>query len=470
MLREQSTTVVKRGISRLVANGVTGALLLTTVVTWMGCNRKSGEGADSIANLIPACRMAIAAESRDSNLDGVQGAGDASGNLDRDIAQQQQLVRQGLQIPAGSVSGKDSNRALEQLGWMFVEKARRSFDSGYYKLAEACAECLDSKRPGGAEALLIRGHALNSLHRFSEAETVARQLVSMRGLHLDFGLLGDSLMEQGKLDDAIQAYQQMIDLKPGPHSYARAAHVRWLKGDLEGAIEMMKRASRSVGPREAEAAAWNYSRLAFYEFQAGELKTALLIADAGLALQPDYAPALLVRGRVLLASGRSGEAVEVLRSAARQNPLPEYQWTLAEALKVSGDVAGASAVEAELRQGGAASDPRTFALYLATSGESLDTALTLAQDELKVRRDVFTLDAAAWVMAANGRTSEARDLMRLAVAEGTSDARLFYHAGSIASLDGDRLEAKKWLVRADRLKQMLLPSERDRLKLLLAKV
>jgi tetratricopeptide (TPR) repeat protein len=353
---------------------------------------------------------------------------------------------------------------------MFVEKARRSFDPGYYKLAEACAECLDSRRPGSAEAQLIRGHALNSLHRFSEAETVARQLVSMRGLHLDYALLGDSLMEQGKLGDAIQAYQQMIDLKPGPHSYARAAHVRWLKGDLEGAIEMMKKAARSLGPAEGESAAWNYSRLASYELQAGNLKTALLVADAALELQAGYAPALLVRGRVLLASGKNREAVEALRSATSQNPLPEYQWTLAEALRASGELSEARAVESELEQNGATSDPRTFALYLATCGESVDTAVTLTQDELKTRRDVFTLDAAAWALASTGRTGEARDLIRLAVAEGTNDARLFYHAGSIASLDGDRLEAKKWLIRADRLKQMLLPSERSRLKLLLARV
>ena len=41
-------------------------------------------------------------------------------------------------------------------------------------------------------------------------------------------------MEQGKLSDAVEAYQQMMNLKPDLRAYARAAHMRWLKGDLDG--------------------------------------------------------------------------------------------------------------------------------------------------------------------------------------------------------------------------------------------
>ena len=56
----------------------------------------------------------------------------------------------------------------------------------------------------------------------------------------------------------------------------------------------------------------------------------------GADRQPDYAAALLARGRVLLAMKRTAEAVEALERAARLNPLPEYQWTLADALRASG--------------------------------------------------------------------------------------------------------------------------------------
>src|SRR5262249_23931771 len=162
-------------------------------------------------------------------------------------------------------------------------------------------------QPENAEALLIRGHSLNSLHKFKEAEAIARDLVARRGLHLDYGLLGDSLMEEGRLEDAIEAYQRMIDLKPGPYSYARVAHIRWLKGDLQGAIEMMRLAARASGPGESESAAWNYTRLALYEFQAGAVKVALAAIDAALQSKADYAPALLARGRLELSQGKVSE-------------------------------------------------------------------------------------------------------------------------------------------------------------------
>ena len=69
--------------------------------------------------------------------------------------------------------------------------------------------------------MLLRGHVLQNLHRFKEAEPLARELVARRGSPFDHGLLGDLLMEQGKLDAAIQSYQAMVDLKPDPQAYAR---------------------------------------------------------------------------------------------------------------------------------------------------------------------------------------------------------------------------------------------------------
>lgn len=67
---------------------------------------------------------------------------------------------------------------------------------------------------------------LHQLHRFKEAEALACQVVATRGSFLDYGLLGDALMEQGKLYQAELAYQKMMDLRPFYQSYARAAHVR----------------------------------------------------------------------------------------------------------------------------------------------------------------------------------------------------------------------------------------------------
>jgi tetratricopeptide (TPR) repeat protein len=312
--------------------------------------------------------------------------------------------------------------------------------------------------------MLLRAHVLQNLHRFKEAETLARRLVQERGLSFDYGLLGDALMEQGKLGDAVEAYQRMMNLKPDLRAYARAAHMRWLKGDLEGAIEAMQLAVSAASPSDAESASWVNTRLAFYAFQAGRINEAEQRCALALSLQSNYPPTLLLQGKILLSQSRFGEAVDALQSAVKLNPLPEYQWTLAEALGVAGKENEASEVEAQLCQRGATSDPRTLALYLATRRKSPDTALRLARAEFDLRSDVFTHDALAWSLAAAGKLTEAHGEMQRALAEGTQDARLFFHAGIIASQAGQSADAERWLRKASELSHLLLPSERNELR------
>ena len=373
---------------------------------------------------------------------------------DTEISQLQQRIREGRNVELW----------LDRLGWAFVAKARESFDPGFYKLAEQCARCIEKRNPQSQEAMLLRAHVLQNLHRFKESETLARRLVQQRGLSFDYGLLGDALMEQGKLNDAVEAYQQMMNLKPDLRAYARAAHMRWLKGDLEGAIEAMQLAVSAASPQDAESAAWVNTRLAFYQFQAGSVNEAEQRCALALSLQDNYPPTLLLQGKILLGQNRFGEAVDALRNATKLNPLPEYQWTLAEALRAAGKENEASEIEAQLCQRGASNDPRTLALYLATRHESPETALRLARAELDSRSDVFTHDALAWSLAVAGNLAEAQSEMQRALAEGTQDARLFFHAGVIASQAGHPADAERWLRKASELSHLLLPSERNELQ------
>jgi hypothetical protein len=53
--------------------------------------------------------------------------------------------------------------------------------------------------------------------------------------------------------------------------------------------------------------------------------------------------------------------------------------------------------------------------------------------------------------------------MDRALAEGTQDARLFYHAAQIAAHAGQPEDARRFQDQAFALKHLLLPSERERL-------
>jgi tetratricopeptide (TPR) repeat protein len=432
-------------------NHLLNLLLVMALSAGVGCRPKSeaarssgkgepsaSQGPPTASSALDPCALALAPHSGNAKVD-------------------QEIIRVQQQVP-GAVK---PDSLLEQLGWLFVEKARISFDPGYYKLAEQCAACLDLKRPGSLEAKLLRGHVLQNLHRFKDAQPLARELAAKRGLPFDFGLLGDVLMEQGRLNEAIDAYQKMADLRPDPQAYTRIAHIRWLRGDLEGAIEAIRPAARSTNPRDAESGAWTLSRLALYEWQAGNSAQARRSCEAALELQNDYPLALLVQGRMLSAEGKNAEAVEPLLRATAVNPLPEFRWVLAEAMRAAGMDTGADEMETRLKRSGAVEDPRTFALYLATRGEQPLLAVQLAERELRERADVHSHDALAWALAANGRWEEASQETTQALAEGTPDARLLLHAGVIATKLRRANNAHWYLGEAERFQQMLLPSERQ---------
>lgn len=365
-------------------------------------------------------------------------------------------------------SAPDPVPYLERLGWTFVQRARSTHDPGVYTEALESAACIEDRTPGAPEALLLRGHALFSLHRFAEAEAIGRELVARRGAWFDHALLGDTLFDQGRIDEAIACYERAMAERPGPQAYARAAQVRWITGDLEGAIEAMTLAARASDTRDPSSAAWFRSRLAQYEREAGHEDRAEAWIGSALALEPDHPSSLWTRGVARLAAGRAGEAIAPLARAVEVEPLPEYEWALAEALRAAGRAKDAAAAEARLVERGESEDPRTLALYLATTRRDPARALRLAERELVSRQDVLTLDVMALALERVGRIDEARSYSERALARGTRSARLYLHAAEIARAAGDAAMEARMGREARKLAHMLLPSERMQLDDLIA--
>ena len=71
--------------------------------------------------------------------------------------------------------------------------------------------------------------------------------------------------------------------------------------------------------------------------------------------------------------------------------------------------------------------------------------MALAEAELELRRDIYGYDALAWALLADGRAAEAREQMAEALALGTRDATLLYHAGMIELALGNDAAARTFL-------------------------
>ena len=259
-------------------------------------------------------------------------------------------------------------------------------------------------QPDDPAALLLRGHVLHQLHRFGEAEVdrpAPRDAARVRA-RLS-GCSATSLMEQGRVTEAADAYQKMIDLKPFYQSYTRAAHLRWLKGDLDGAIEMMHAAVKAASPRDPESVAWAYSRLAdvraparsagrrgAHDRRVAAVRARLRRGAARARPHPARAEEARRRGRDAGARGAPQSAARIPVGAGRRAALAEPRPTKPRRSKSSW-CATAARRSAHAR----ALSRRRGARTAAGRSSSPDASWRSA-------RDVFTLDALAWALASAG--------------------------------------------------------------------
>ena len=377
----------------------------------------------------------------------------------REVADAAQLDKN---VSASSVS-RSPRITPENEAWGYVAAARSTGDEKLYREALKIAHTLENAEATRLNGMLIRGHILHQMHRFHEARLLAAELVELRGMHCDHGFLGDVLLDIGDIDGAIGAYQQQMSLRPGLEAYARAAQVRWMKGQCEGAIDAMKMAANAGTTRNPEPLAWVLSTLALYQFQVGARDDALATIDAALEVVSGYPRALTVKGRILMATGHNAKAKSLLSDAAAKLPEPAVLWLLADCLVQTGESDRAVRIGQGIVRRGAKADPRTLSLYLATHRDSARKALALAQEEFESRQDIYTHDAIAWAALAVGDIGLAVTHMQHALAQGTQDARLFLHAGIIAEASGDAVESANHLRSANALRHMLQPSELQRL-------
>jgi tetratricopeptide (TPR) repeat protein len=336
------------------------------------------------------------------------------------------------------------------LGRAWVRKARETTDPGFYLNAKAAADLALDIDPNDPTALDLQGFVLMNDHKFEDARALAQRIVDSHPVDpAGYGTLSDALLELGRFDEAAAAAQKMMDLKPNLPSYSRASYLRWLQGDVEGAKRTVRLAIGSgADQRDPEPRAWVMVQAAMIFWHEGDIDGADTGFDAALVQMPDYPPALVGKGRVKLARGDGAGAAMLLRHAYDASPLVETAWLLGDALAIAGDDAGASDAYARVESTGRKTDPRTLALFWTTRNLHAEEALAMTDRERHVRGDLYTDDAYAWALYRNGRPAEAKSAIDHALAHGTRDARLLYHAGAIHIALGETSEGRALVAKA----------------------
>ncbi len=420
-------------------------LAALAVSVFSGCSEPKGSAK---ADLPPAVPAAIPAADSDASLPANQrlALAKATGTTlaDKSVTEAQKNVR--------------DNRAKDDawivLGRAWVRKARESADPGFYLNADACAAIVLERSPDQKLALDLRGLVLLNGHKFDEARALAVQVTHRHPEDpMAWGTLSDAYLEMGRYDEAADAAQKMVDLKPNLPSYSRASHLQWLRGDVVSARESVRRAldSGRAGKTDPEPGAWVFVQAATMFWHEGDYEGADAGFDKALERIVDYAPANVGKGRVAMAKGDARRAAELFERAWKVSPLVETAWLLGDAREAAGDAKGAAEAYANVEREGRRTDPRTLSLFLSSKARSAaeaEDALKLAREEYEVRKDIVTEEALAWALYRTGHIKEAKASITKARRLGTPDARLMFHEGAIRIAAGEPATGKRLVAAA----------------------
>ena len=166
---------------------------------------------------------------------------------------------------------------------------------------------------------------------------------------------------------------------------------------------------------------------------------------------PAYPYTLQNLARVKLEQRRYPDAITLLLQEQKVAPSDlEGLYLLARAEELSGRSGEAASryAEFETRAKALLNKPananRALIFYYADHAGDWPQALNVAQREIGVRHDVWTLDAYAWALYGNGHYAEANAQIEKALAVGVRSAQVFDHAGNIAFKLGKQAEASRY--------------------------
>lgn len=359
-------------------------------------------------------------------------------------------------------AAKDRNNPSNYsgLGAAYIQKTRETGDVTYYDLAEKALKQALTVRPDDRIVTIVTTRlALISLskHQFRDALAYAQQALDVgTGQLFPYAITGDAYLETGEYEKASLAYSKMAGLQGAAYPYSRLAALRFLRGDLLGAMEEMERGVEAllVGKAPRENVAWAETRLGEFFFHGGQLNDAADAYQNALQRYSTYHRALAGLARVRAAQKRYEEAITLYQKALAIIPLPEYAAELGDINTKIGRGREArkqyDLVEyvGYLNTVNKAIYNRDLAFFYADHDLKLKQSLELAKRELEVRRDIYTYDVLAWALYKNGKPRDAVAAMADALKLGTKDARLFFHAGMIHRALGDTEKARRYLQQA----------------------
>ena len=346
------------------------------------------------------------------------------------------------------------DRFRVKLGDALMQRARETGDLSNYALANSAFQTALDLNPKSAAAMIGMAWVHGAMHQFEASIEWAEKAIAMEPKTPEaYGLLGDAAVEMGDYDAAFGYYQKMLDIRPDLSSYSRGGHLLFVTGDIQGAIELMRKAIAAGAPF-AENTAWCRAELAHMLWSTGDLPAAEQVIRTGLEQTPNNHHLLAAMGKVKAARNDSAAAIAAYEKAVAISPRHDSQVALRDLYAYAGQPGRAAAQFQQVekihrlhRKNGIQGDILRARFY-ADHDMQLPAALAEAQRMYQKYKNVFVADTLAWCYYKNGRYQKARNFIEMALRFRTPDPQIWFHAGMIYGKLGEQDLARKHLKQA----------------------
>ncbi|MFN0157962.1 MAG: tetratricopeptide repeat protein [Bacteroidota bacterium] len=353
-------------------------------------------------------------------------------------------------------SHPDEIKNYVELAQVFIQEGRVSgLQHEYILKAQPLLDEALRRDPKNFDALVTNASMQLTLHHFAEAKAIVEEAIVINPYSAAaYGVFFDALVELGEYDQALQACDKMMSIRPDLRSYSRVSYLREIHGDLDGAREAMKLAAQSGIPGQ-ENRAWALYTLGKLYMQQGMLDTAQHIFAGILEERPGYAHALRGQAEVASARGDHRKAIAHLVNALDLMLDHGFLEQLVDEYEAIGDRVNRDAtmerVEAEFEEHGSGgwNVDREFAEFCLNHDITLPEALSRAEREYRQRPgNIDVLSTYAWALHKNDQSAEAVPLIEEAMRLKTQSTTIFFRAGLIYKATHQTEKARTMLASA----------------------
>lgn len=360
-----------------------------------------------------------------------------------------------------------------QLSSDYMARSRESDDLATAVKAEAAAR--RSLRIRVLGNIGARNKLISSLlqqHRFKDA--LSESEAALLGNTYDdqtVRLKSECLIEIGRYTEARAIIGSHPRAFAGASGEAIDARLLDLEGKPEAAVQEMMRATREADNAPAmpsDAIGWFHTHTAIQMAKMGRHDEARAEYCKGLALYPRDYKAMAGLAKLAFQDGRWQEAIDWGTRSDAIAQMADVRALVGDAYAKLGNATMADEqygrVAALVGRPSGMNDglhevtpaagthghrlDRQYALFCADHGRDPDGAYAAALRDFEGRQDIYAYDTLAWVCHRTGRADEAVKGIKKALALGTQDPILFYHASEIYASAHEDAKAVTFLLKA----------------------